>query len=115
MKRLAPSPHDSAHRSLGQLELLRHWGVLCRDLMDCCLGPVHLNRKPADQQHLLIAYILCVHINPSACLLPQLFSTGSLSTNGELHSLLGNWRLYLDVIFADKCQSLFSAFPVSAV
>lgn len=36
-----------------------------------------------------------------------LFNIGSLSTNDELHSLLGNSHLYLDVIFSNKCQSLF--------
>lgn len=75
-RKLSNCTYDSAHRSLGHRELLRHWGVLCQDLMDCCLGLAHLHRKPTDQQHSLIAYILCVHINPSACLLPQLQREG---------------------------------------
>lgn len=75
-RKLSSGTYNSAHRSLGNWELLRHWGTLCQDLMDGCFGFAHLNRKTTDKQHPLVAYILCVHINPSTGLFPQLQRKG---------------------------------------
>lgn len=44
--------------------------------MDCCFGLAHLNRKTTDKQHPLIAYVLCVHVDASTCLFPQLQRKG---------------------------------------